>query len=423
MRRAAATLLCLLVAGGTTAAGTSDSIAAVVGQTVILETELRQAVDFFRIASADTVSSDWALREQVLDQLISNEVLQEKARGDTLVSVTGEEVDAEVDASIAALKERFGDEDGFRAVLAAEGLTERILRRRYQEDAERKLLSRRLLEAEGLTKIYTSPAEAEEFYTANRDSIARVPGRVTLAHILVMITPEEVVEQEAQRRAAEVLDILSRGGDFGTVAGSFSDDQKTAARGGSWGYRDLAGLPLDYTIVLDQLEPGQVSPPFRSREGYVVLKLEERAGQTVRFRSILFRTPLARADTTRARGGARAIRERALAGAPFDSLARATSMDPVTADSGGFLGEFLLAGLTPPFDSVVAELDSGDVSEPVLSEHGLHLVKVVAKQEERMMNYLEMQESIRNYLYQQKLNERLQEYLARISKDVFIRKY
>ncbi len=406
---------------GISFAGPADSIVAVVGETIILEGELQQALDFVRIAGADTALPDSVLRAQLLEQLINNELLQEQAKKDT-IEVTRQQVTAEVDVSIQALRDRFEDEDQFRAALAAEGVTERMLRRRYEDDVRRRLLSRKLMEKQGVTKAYISPAEAERFYEANRDSIARVPGMVTLAHILFAITPSPKAESAGQRRAAEVLDILSRGGDFAIVAGSFSEDRKTSGRGGNWGWNDLRDLPLDLAMVLDQLEPGQMSPPFRSLEGYVMTKLESRSGDRVRFRTILLRVRLGRADTLRALAKAKSVREKALEGLAFDSLAHRFSQDPITADSGGFLGEFLIDGLTSPFDSVVADLDSGDVSGPVLSEHGYHLVKILGKQPERVMGYLEMQDMIRNYLYQEKFSQRLSEYLARIAEKVYIKR-
>lgn len=402
--------------------GTADRIVAVVGETPVLESEVAQAVDFYRVATMDTVTPDELLRAEVLDQLVDNLLLQEQARQDT-VDVTRDEVDAAVDENIAQLRQRFEDDEQFRAALAAEGLSERDLRGRYENDVQRKLLSQRLMEKEGLTRVYVSPAEAERFYEANRDSIAVVPGRVDLAHLLVVLRPSEAAEAEGQRRATEVIDILGRGGDFATVAASFSDDRDTRGRGGDWGWQELTELPLDIALVLDQLQPGQVAPPFRTLEGYIILGLESRQGNRVRFRSILFRVPVTRADTARARQRAMGLRERALGGVPFDSLARQFSDDPVTADSGGKLGEFLIEGLAPPFDSVVRGLDSGEVSEPVLSEHGFHLVHVRAKQDERMMTYLEMQDNIRNYLQGQKTQAKLEAYLDRIAKGVYIRRY
>jgi peptidyl-prolyl cis-trans isomerase SurA len=415
-------VLGLVALNGTALAGSADSVVAVVGEELVLRSQLNQALDFLRVAGTDTTLSDSALETGVLQSMIDDLVLQAQA-GRESVDVTSAEAAAEAEGSIAALKDRFGGEDKFKVALAAEGLTEKGLRQRYEDEARRKLLSRRLMDKAGLTQIYTSPAEAERFYNENRDSIAHVPGRVSLAHILLVIMPGPQAESSGQKQMAEVMDVLARGGDFATVAGSFSNDRKTAGKGGDWGWVGTRDLPPELAMVVTQLKPGQISPPFRTREGYATLKLEERAGDRVRFRYLLIRVPITMADTLRARDLAETIRNKALARAAFDSLAGEYSGDPTTADSGGYLGEFLISGLTVPFDKVVAGLDSGQVSEPVLSEHGYHLVKVVAKQTERMMTYLEMQDGIRNYLYQQKLSQRLKEYLGRISRQVYVRRF
>jgi len=404
------------------AAEPADSIVAAVGDELILASELNQAVTFLRLSQPDTMRSDSALEEIALGRLIDDLVLEEQARRET-VEVEPSEVAAEVDGNIAAVKERFGAEERFKEALAAEGYTERALRQRYEEDAQRKLLARKLMDREGLTQIYISPSEAERFYNENRDSIARVPGRVTLAHILIAFTPSPAADSAGQRRMTEVMDVLARGGDFATVAGSFSDDQRTAARGGDRGWVELAELPPEFMIVFSQLKPGQTSPPFPTREGYMTVKLEEKTPDRVRFRQILVRVPVTRSDTVRARNLAATIRRKAIEGVPFDSLARQYSQDPTTADSGGRLGEFLVAGLAPPFDKVVAGMDSGDVSEPVLSEHGYHLIRAMSKQPERTLSYLELQDNIRNYLYQQKLGERLEAYLDRVRGKVYVKRF
>jgi peptidyl-prolyl cis-trans isomerase SurA len=420
---AAVTLaLCLLTFHLAQAAEPADSIVAAVGDELILASELSQAVNFLRLSQPDTALSDSALEDIALGRLIDDLVLEAQARRES-VEVEPSEVTAEADANIAAVKERLGDEERFKEALAAEGYTERALRRRYEEDARRKLLARKLMEKEGLTQIYISPGEAERFYLENRDSIAQVPGRVTLAHILIAFSPSPAADSVGQRRMTEVMDVLARGGDFATVASSFSDDRKSAARGGDRGWVELAELPPELMIVFSQLKPGQTSPPFPTREGYVTVKFEEKTPDRVRFRQILIRVPVTRSDTTRARNLAASIRRKAIEDAPFDSLARLYSQDPVTADSGGWLGEFLVVGLASPFDQVVAGMDSGDVSEPVLSEHGYHIIKVTAKQPERALSYLELQDNIRNYLYQQRLSERLAVYLDRVRGEVYVKRF
>jgi peptidyl-prolyl cis-trans isomerase SurA len=411
----------LTLAGVGLGSGTADSIAAIVGDEVILASEVEQAVDFLRVAYPDSAASDSALRAGVLSRMIDDFVLQAEAQRES-VEVAASEVAAEVDANIATLVERFGGMDGFRQALLQEGLTEKALRQRYLEESRRRLLSRRLLEKAGLTQIYISPGETERFYNENRDSVALVPGRVTLSHILFLIRPSAAAESAGMRRMSEVMDVLVRGGDFATVAGSFSEDKRTAGRGGDWGWKETTELSPDVAMVVAQLKPGQVSPPFRTLDGYLTLRLTERRSERVRVRSILIRVPLGRADSTRARNLAESVRRKATTGAAFDSLARLYSEDPATRDSGGYLGDFMLKGLTPPFDQVVRDMDSGEVCEPVLSEHGYHLVKVLATEPERVMSYLEMQDGIRNYLYQQRLNERLRSYIDRVSQKVYVKR-
>ncbi|MBM3330483.1 hypothetical protein FJY68_01370 [candidate division WOR-3 bacterium] len=414
--------LCLLTFHPAHAAEPADSIVAVVGDELILASELNQAVTFLRLSQPDTTASEAALEDLALGRLIDDLVLEEQARRET-VEAAPSEVAAEVDGNIAAVKERFGDEERYREALAVEGYTERALRQRYERDARRKLLARKLMEKAGLTQIYVSPSEAERFYNENRDSIARVPGRVALAHVLLVFAPGPAADSAGQRRMTEVMDVLARGGDFATVAASFSDDKRTAARGGDRGWVEIAQLPPELMMVLSQLEPGQTSPPFPTREGYMTVKFERKGEDRVRFRQILIRVPVTRGDTVRARTLANSVRRKALEGVPFDSLARQYSQDPVTADSGGRLGEFLVVGLAPPFNQVVAGMDSGDVSEPVLSEHGYHIIKVLSKQPEQILSYLELQENIRNYLYQQKLGERLETYLDRVRGKVYVKRF
>ncbi len=423
-RRAGLGVICALALAPLAAAlgGTADSIVAVVGDRVILASQLDQTVVFWRLATGDTTTPDSAVQREALDRLIDDEVLQQQAVVES-VEVGDAEALAEAEASIAALVERLGGQEAFAEALADEGLTEKALRARYAAESRRKLVARRLLDKAGLTQIYISPAEAERFYNAHRDSIARVPGRARLAHILIAPTPSPAAESAGQRRMLEVLDVLERGGDFATVAGSFSDDRRTAARGGDWGRVRGESLPMDIGMVLAQLKPGQISPPFRTREGYLTVKLESYGQGTVRFRSILIRVPITRADTARARDLAASVYRKAAAGAAFDSLARVFSSDPMTADSGGLLGDFPLEALTPPFDTVVAGLAEGEVSRPVLSEHGFHIIKVLEKEEARVMSYLEMQDEIRNYLYQQRFAERVGEYVARVRKNIFIKRY
>lgn len=396
-----------------------DSIAAVVGTKVILESELQQLVTYLRLTQGDTVSPDSLLRQMALRRMIDEALLSEQAEKES-IEVSRDEVVAAVTENINLLKERFASEAEFKSALLAEGLNEKLLRERIGNEVRRNLIARRLLEKAGLTQIYISPTEAEQFYNEHKDSIARVPGRVTLAHILILIKPADSAEQAARQRATEVIDLIARGGEFATLARSFSDDKKTSSRGGDWGWLDSTQLSPELKLVLTQLQPGQVSPPFRLREGYCIAQLTARDGSRYRFRTILIAVPLSAADTARARATARRLRSMAQQGVSFDSLAKRFSDDPETGPTGGFLGEFMIEGLLPPFDQTIARLDSGEISEPILSEHGFHIIKLLAKEPGRTLSFLELQDAIRNYLYEQRFSERLRQFLDRIEQKIYV---
>ncbi|MCL6465259.1 MAG: peptidylprolyl isomerase [candidate division WOR-3 bacterium] len=412
-------LFLLSLFNGVALAGSADSIAAVVGNKIILESEVQQLMTYLRLMSGDTITDDSLLRTSVLRRLLDEALLSEQAEQES-IDVTREEIAAGVTENLNSLKERFATEAEFRQTLAAEGLTEKQLRDRISKEVRRNLLARKLLEKEGLTQIYISPAEAEQFYNTHKDSIARVPGRVELSHILIALKPSDSAEASAAQRAQDVLNLIARGGDFATLARSFSEDKKTVARGGDWGWQDTNAIPWEFKLVLNQLQYGQVSPPFRIRSGYCIVQLTERSKNRLRFRSILIAVPITRADTLRALSTARKIKNMLKQGVPFESLARRYSDDPETAKEGGYLGTFYLDGLMPPFDQVITQLDSGAVSEPVLSEHGFHIIKLLNKEPTRTLSFLEIQDAIRNYLYEQRFAERLRQYLDRVERNIYV---
>ena len=85
------------------------------------------------------------------------------------------------------------------------------------------------------------------------------------------------------------------------------------------------------------------------------------------------------------------------------------------------MGQFIIKGLTPPFGAVVEKMKAGEVSEPVLSEHGFHLIKVLEKQDNKTLTFDEMQDSFKNYLYQEQVSPpRLNDYLNQVSARTFI---
>jgi len=411
----------LFIVSGLFASDIADRIVATVGDEIILESELRDAVEFTKLMSP-TNEPDSILRAAILNELIKNRLILEEAKKES-VEVGRSEVDDEVEKNISLLKERFDSEADYQEALKNEGITEKSLRDRYRDDIRKRLVSQKLLAKNGLTDINITPTEIKKFYELHKDSIAPQPGQVALGHILFMIKPSQDQEQAGQKKITEIFDIISRGGDFEEVAKSFSDDPATKDRGGYFGKVAKDLLQPEVQAVISNMKAGEVSSPFRSRNGYEIIKFINQKGDKVELSHILVKVKLTRQDTLDAKKTAQNVRNILLKGANFDSLAKIYSGDPMTKDSGGYLGEFLLTGLQEPFRSAIEKMPAGAISEPVLSEHGYHLIKILARQEDKLLTLEDLQDQIRNYLFDEQLKERLDEYLAKIAAQTYIAKY
>ncbi len=410
-----------LVINLASASNIADRIAATVGDEIILESELTEGVEFLKMMH-QSPASDSELKLQVLDEMIKNRLILDQAKRET-VDVSRNEIEDEVEKNIQALRQKFNDEQEFQNALVKEGINERILRERYRTDIRKRLVSQKLMMKKGLTTINITPTEIKKFYDANKDSVARQPGQVTLAHILFIVKPSTQAEENGQKKISEIYDIILRGGDFEEVAKSFSEDQLTKDRGGYLGKIKTDLLQPEVQAVVSNMKTGEVSQPFRSRNGYEIIKVISSKGENIELSHIMVKVQISRDDTLQTKKTAQKIRANLIKGANFDSIVKIYSDDPLTKDSSGYLGQFYIFGLQEPFRSAIQSLSQGNVSEPVLSEHGYHLIKVVQKQEEKILDLTEIQDEIRNYLYEDHLKERLENYIEKVAKTTYIEKH
>jgi peptidyl-prolyl cis-trans isomerase SurA len=428
LRLASLVSLCLALPAALIA-GPADRIAAVVGNQIILQSEVDAGTELLRFQmppaeSGKAQAPDSALRRQVLEELIGNQVILEQARRETL-SVTKEDADAMLKDEIKTLKARFGSADSFAEALKREGLTEAALTQRYRDEATQRLTARELLAKHHLleTAIVT-PTEVQQFYSSHRDSFGSIPGRVRLAHILFVPRPSEQTEQKAYEQIVQAyVGLVQSKWDFEAVATSFSTDEDVKRKAGLIGNVERGDLPEEVDSVLFSLPVGEFSKPFRSRLGWQIIKREPGSGGRTPARQILIAVPATWEDTNRARAQAEAIAQRARSGEDFAALAREYSDDPTTKMTDGLLGEFFLKGLAPPYSYAVESLPAGGVSKPIQSEHGFHIFKVLERVDEKIPTYDELQDDIRNYLSAQKLKAKLDEFVKEHSQRISIQRF
>lgn len=226
-----------------------------------------------------------SLKLNVLDELINNEILIERAKKLNL-----EASDGEVEDKFTELKSPY-TEDEFQRQLKERGVSVEDLKR----DLRRQLSIQKLLNREVVAKISITDQDVAEFYNANKAQFNVAEPQYRVAQIVVTPRKEPQIrnrknddatnEAEAQRKVKMLMDRLNSGADFAQLAMDYSEDMNSAATGGDMGYVPESALnqsdPALKKIVLS-LKPGQISQPIQLKEGYRILKLITRESPGLR---------------------------------------------------------------------------------------------------------------------------------------------
>jgi peptidyl-prolyl cis-trans isomerase SurA len=220
-----------------------------------------------------------SLKLNVLDELINNEILLERAKKLNL-----EASDGEVEDKFTELKSPY-TEDEFQRQLKERNVSVGDLK----NDLRRQLSITKLLNREVVAKISITDQDVTEFYNANKAQFNVAEPQYRIAQIVVTPRKEPQIrnrknddatnEAEAQRKVKMLMDRLNSGADFAQLAMDYSEDMNSAATGGDLGYVPESALnqsdPMLKKMVM-AMKPGQVSPPLQLKDGYRILKLVTR---------------------------------------------------------------------------------------------------------------------------------------------------
>lgn len=359
-----------------------DRIVAVVDNGVITQHELQRSVDrtLRQLALQRTPAPPRHLLErQMLERMITERILLKLAE-DTNIRIDGPQLDRAL-ARIA--QQNNMPLDQFRRALEQEGVDFNA----FREQVRTEMIISRLREREVDNKVVVTDAEIDN-YLANSSSDTGRQTEYLLAHILI-VTPEGASPEQLQRlraRAEKALAELQAGADFNQVSAAYSDAQN-ALQGGVLGWRAEGQLPTLFVGAVRDLPIGGLTPVLRSSNGYHILKLLDKRGRDVptvikqtRARHILVRTNEVVSDAD-ARNRLRLLRERIVNGADFAELARLHS-DDLSAAKGGDLGWLSPGDTVPEFERAMEALKPGEVSQPIQSPFGWHLIQVLERRDQ-----------------------------------------
>jgi peptidyl-prolyl cis-trans isomerase SurA len=295
---------------------------------------------------------------------------------------------------------------------------------RYRDDLRREMTMQRLREREVDARVTVSDAEVDAFLaTASAQTGGDIEYR--LAHILVLVPEQASPEQidAKRRRAEEALKQIRDGTDFGQVAAGYSDAQD-ALQGGNLGWRVPARLPTVFAEPVRSMKPGDVSGVLRSASGFHIVKVLEtrdRNQPTVvdqtRARHILIKVNEITSESE-AKAKIDRIKDRIDRGAKFEDQAKLNSED-ASAAKGGDLGWLSPGDTVPDFERAMDALKPGEMSAPVRTPFGWHLI-VVTERRTQDVTAERQREQARMAIRQRKSDEAFQEWVRQVRDRAYV---
>ena len=416
-------LLVFLVPGATHAQGVAllDRIVAVVNKEVVTLSELNDTIATaerqLRRANTGAPARE-VLERQMLEKLILDKAQLQLAR-ERGIRVDEVQLDRAVQRVAENNRMTLAD---FRRALESDGVPFNA----FREDLRAQIMLSRLREREVDDKIQVSDTEIDLFL----EEMKARPGEgaeYNFAHILVRVPeqagPERI--EQARAKAAKALAEARAGEDFGRLAAAYSD-APDAMRGGAIGWRAHERLPELFSGALAKMRNGDVSAVLRSPAGFHLLKLIERRGVAAanapvaqtRLRHILIRTSEAVSESE-ARRRLADLRNRIVGGGgDFAEMARVHS-DDNTAARGGELDWVYPGDTVPDFERAYQELKVGEVSQPVRTPFGYHLIQVLERRSADMSPERRRLQA-RMALRERKSEEAYQEWLRQLRDQIYV---
>ena len=416
--------LAVLIAAGAASAEieTIDKIAAVVGDEVILASELANQIQItaFQTGRRPTTQKEIeAFQKEVLEQMITDKLFLMEAEADTTIELRPNEVQQALDGHIADVISNFGSEQQFLDALAEEGMTLRDLERQYEAEIRNNLLRQRYIQQK-LYGVSVSRYEVEQFYEEFKDSIPLQPEAVKLAHILLDVKPSEQLEDSVKALATDLRQRILDGADFATISVQYSS-LGAGANGGDLGFIERSDVVPEFARAAFKLKPGEISGVIRTQFGFHVIKCEGERGDQLHLRHILLAVQPSSADTTRTLQLADSLIQEIRGGADFAEVAKAYSRDDDSRVQGGELGWFAIGQLPDAFAVAVAGwTQPGELRGPITSRFGIHILKLLDYQPEKKLDIEHDYDRIKELARQDKTGHLVDEWIEEIKSRTYI---
>ncbi len=404
-----------------------DGIVAVVEDDIILESELQResaaVIHNLKLSNA-MMPPAFIIRKQVLERLIVLK-LQSQLAERAGIKVTEEMLAATV-TDIARRNNM--SLESFRVQLEKQGISYQS----FTENVRNEIVINQLKASEIGNRVKVSDREVDHYLETQGDEGVKIT-QYHLGHILIA-TPDPAgsdMIRKARAKAQRIIKELRNGKDFKQMAITESNGAQ-ALSGGDLGWRSISQVPTIFVDYVSQLSAGSISDPIRSPSGFHILKMLDAKGTGMDLnidsgkrmitqtsaRHILVKLNELINDQE-AKDRLLKVKDRIANGEDFATLARAHSDDKASAIKGGDLGWVSPGFLVPPFEEVMNKLSINEVSDPVQTQFGWHMIQVLDRQErDDSEDY--MRNQVREQLRNRKIEEETQLWLRKLRDEAFV---
>lgn len=400
-----------------------DRIVAVVGDSVVLASELDEQIERLRATGQPVPMDPEGLEELKREQLeaMVNELVMIQAAERDSIFVAEQDVAGQVDATVQEQIRRFGTRSAFEEALSREGLTLDQYREIVARGARRAGTQQQFMATieRDRTPPPVSDAELREFFEERREELGRRPATIEFKQVVVTPEPSDSAMARAREEATAILEELQEGEDFATLARRHSDDSGTRQQGGELGWFRRGRFVPEFERVAFSLRPGQFSNIVQTSFGLHIIKVERARGAERLARHILVRPEVTEEDRARTRERAENVAEALRRGASIDSLIEAVH-DPVEQSR---VGPAVRDSLPSPWRSQLRGVRAGDVVGPFRipssQQEAYTVVQItdVTEAGEYSLEDQELRTQIRQYLQREKL---LDEVLSELRSSTYI---
>ncbi|MBN1541443.1 peptidylprolyl isomerase [candidate division KSB1 bacterium] len=403
-----------------------DRVVAIVDDDIILESQVVQSAYLMALQSGFDPTTNpvrfeaefGRYKAATLENLINKKVFLIQAEKDTILA-DERQIDFHLQQQMQSIIQRLGGEEKVQEYF---GMSMPKIRKNYREQIEEELRVAAVRDRK-MADIKVSRREVEEYYRAFGDSLASIRETVDISHLLLTPEPGDDAVRDAKEKITKIKNQIEAGAEFAQMARENSEDPGSAERGGEIGFMSRGDFVREFEEAAFALQPNELSDIVRTQFGFHLIQMIERRGEKINVRHILIAPKPSQKDELEAVEKIRSIHQELLDGADFEEMVKIHSADESTRDRGGKLGVFEIDQLretAKEFTYVLNGVEPGQVTEPVKTAFGYHILRLNSREEPRHLELEKDWERIETLALEKKIQNEFNKWLNEIKKTVYI---